>query len=248
MIEDLLTRNYDYWALGHVHQRESVRESVHPRVEFPGNVQGRHIREFGPKGCLLATSNGSGTVATEFHALDVVRWKRVVVPCDGLGNRDDIHQQVKTSLDEAVADLDGRMLAARVELVGNCSYHDSLLAKTALLRDEIRALARPLNNGAIWIEKVAINTCRPEAEATANPIAADAFSEIAKVSAELAAQPEQLRGLLDMDTLKLLAAKLPAELAEGDMAVLLRDPIWARRLLDRARAMLVSKASKGSVR
>ena len=42
----LTDKAYDYWALGHVHTREIVRES--PWIVFPGNTQGRH--------CLLYTS------------------------------------------------------------------------------------------------------------------------------------------------------------------------------------------------
>ena len=249
MVEDLLTRNYDYWALGHVHQRESVRENAHPRVEFPGNVQGRHIREFGAKGCLIATSNGSGAVTTEFHPLDVVRWKKVTVDCEGMTDREDIHQQVKIELEAALADVGGRMLAARIELEGACPGHDALLAKSAQLRDEIRALARPLNNGAVWIEKVVVSTFRPVQRAPASPIGDDALSEIAAVAADLRARPERLQELLDLDALKALAGKMPTELVEGEMAVLLRDPVWASGLLDRARAMLVARATaKGAER
>ena len=45
---NLVDLNYDYWALGHVHTRECLSED--PPIHFPGNVQGRHIREAGPKG------------------------------------------------------------------------------------------------------------------------------------------------------------------------------------------------------
>ena len=47
----LQTKGYDYWALGHVHQRQVV--SQQPRVVYPGNMQGRHARETGAKGCEL---------------------------------------------------------------------------------------------------------------------------------------------------------------------------------------------------
>jgi DNA repair exonuclease SbcCD nuclease subunit len=49
----LIAREYDYWALGHVHAREIVRED--PWIVFPGNLQGRQIRENGPKGATLVT-------------------------------------------------------------------------------------------------------------------------------------------------------------------------------------------------
>lgn len=46
-LEDLRSKHYDYWALGHVHEHEVVSED--PYVVFPGNTQGRTIREAGPK-------------------------------------------------------------------------------------------------------------------------------------------------------------------------------------------------------
>lgn len=52
-LEGLLSKGYQYWALGHVHQREVLHQD--PWVVFPGNLQGRHIRETGPKGCALVT-------------------------------------------------------------------------------------------------------------------------------------------------------------------------------------------------
>ncbi len=54
----MTNKGYDYWALGHVHKRESIREA--PWVVFPGNIQGRHIRESGPKGCLLVKVDERG--------------------------------------------------------------------------------------------------------------------------------------------------------------------------------------------
>lgn len=242
MVEDLLTRNFDYWALGHVHQRESVREGNHPRVEFSGNLQGRHIRETGAKGCLLATSNGSGKIAVEFEPLDVLRWQRVVVECDGVTRFDDVLANVKAKLTDAAAGAKGRLLAVRIEIVGACPCHDSLLARAAALRDNVRAIARPIAEGSIWIEKIAVHTKRPET-ATSVRISDDALSEIAAVASDLAARPESLQEILDLDPFKTLASRLPPELSEGDAAMLLRNPDWARGLLDRARAILISKAN-----
>lgn len=53
-LDDLIARGYHYWALGHVHQRETLCED--PPVIFPGNLQGRHIRETGPKGCMIVSA------------------------------------------------------------------------------------------------------------------------------------------------------------------------------------------------
>lgn len=50
-VQGLAAKGYDYWALGHVHKREVLSED--PWIVFSGNIQGRHIREQGAKGCSL---------------------------------------------------------------------------------------------------------------------------------------------------------------------------------------------------
>ena len=81
-------------------------------------------------------------------------------------------------------------------------------------------------------------------DAEPNEISDDALSAFAAVVEDLSAQPEQLRALLHVHADQALAAKLPAELTEGDDAVLLVDPAWAKGLLDLARSLLVDEATR----
>ena len=83
-LEDLLAKGYDYWALGHVHQREVLHQD--PWVVYPGNIQGRHIREAGPKGCTLVTVDDGKVTAVDHHDLDVLRWARCEVDATGTEN------------------------------------------------------------------------------------------------------------------------------------------------------------------
>ena len=50
-LDVLRSKGHDYWALGHVHEREVLCRN--PWVVFPGNLQGRHARETGAKGATL---------------------------------------------------------------------------------------------------------------------------------------------------------------------------------------------------
>ena len=50
-VQELAARGYQYWALGHVHIHEFVCRD--PWIVYPGNLQGRSVRECGPKGALL---------------------------------------------------------------------------------------------------------------------------------------------------------------------------------------------------
>ena len=57
-LAELTAKGYDYWALGHVHEHAVLQQS--PWVVFSGNLQGRHIRETGPRGAVLVTADETG--------------------------------------------------------------------------------------------------------------------------------------------------------------------------------------------
>ena len=233
-LEDLLTRNYDYWALGHVHQRESVQSADHPRVELPGNVQGRHIRETGAKGCLLASANGQGRVSTEFRPLDVVRWNRIRVNCDGAPDRDEIFRRVQRGFRRRRR---GRRRpnvgGSRRTLRAVCPARCALSPKSASFATSCwlsRGTLAKMRFGSKR-SRFARHSRRPRSR---DEIGDDALSEIAAVVADLANHSEHLQAIFDSDEIKALASKLPAELRNGAEAVLFGDPNWSRSLLNRA--------------
>lgn len=47
-VDELLSKQYDYWALGHIHHRQVLNQT--PKVIYAGNLQGRNIDESGVKG------------------------------------------------------------------------------------------------------------------------------------------------------------------------------------------------------
>jgi DNA repair protein SbcD/Mre11 len=51
-----------------VHEHAVLGEN--PWVVFPGNLQGRHVRECGPRGAVLATVEEG-----EVRRMDVLRWQ-----------------------------------------------------------------------------------------------------------------------------------------------------------------------------
>ncbi len=51
ILEDLNSKLYHYWALGHIHERQQLSDM--PVINYSGNIQGRHFNEQGEKGRLL---------------------------------------------------------------------------------------------------------------------------------------------------------------------------------------------------
>ncbi|GMV04930.1 MAG: hypothetical protein AMXMBFR53_12100 [Gemmatimonadota bacterium] len=73
-----LTRaGYDYWALGHVHVRQTL--SLDPPVVYPGNPQGRTHADTGPRGAWLVDLSDRSAPALSFRPLAPVRWETIQV-------------------------------------------------------------------------------------------------------------------------------------------------------------------------
>ncbi|WP_294835999.1 DNA repair exonuclease [uncultured Lactobacillus sp.] len=74
-LSELQNLNYDYFALGHIHLRQVLSET--PLIVYPGNIQGRHINETGPKGCYLGTIDEQ-TKQTKIHFVqtNLISWNK----------------------------------------------------------------------------------------------------------------------------------------------------------------------------
>lgn len=121
---DLLAKNYDYWALGHVHKREVLHKD--PWILFPGNIQGRHVRETGPKGCTLVTVEDGKILSAEHKDLDVLRWSLCEVNVSDANTGENVIDRILVSLKQELEGSAGRPIAARIQLVGCCRAHEDL--------------------------------------------------------------------------------------------------------------------------
>jgi len=229
----LAARGYDYFALGHVHERQVVREAA-PRIVFSGNLQGRHANECGAKGCELVEVVDGRIAAAEFVALDVVRWHRLALDAAGL---DDVHAlaaRFHAALRGAAADARDRLHAVRVTLEGESALHRVEAAQPGALAAALHAAAQDAEGVEAWIERVEVKLRSP-ADRGAAALRADALGEVVRLVDELQADDaalaawtgRQLRdlasqlppGLIDADPSRLAAAELRALLADAEGSV-----------------------------
>ncbi|GIO21625.1 exonuclease SbcCD subunit D [Oceanobacillus sp. J11TS1] len=75
-IKDLLKKQMDYWALGHIHKRQQLH--TNPPIIYPGNTQGRHRKETGEKGCYLIKLDRH-EINQIFLPLQAIRYEEVVL-------------------------------------------------------------------------------------------------------------------------------------------------------------------------
>ena len=235
-VGDLVSRQYDYWALGHIHKARVVQAD--PPIVFPGNIQGRHIRETGAKGCQLVTVDDRGRPALEFVPLDVFRWHELTVAADGAKRGDDVLGLIGTALHRLVREQGELPLAVRVIVTGRCPAHRTLAAAPEVWANHVRAAAAQA--GEVWVEKVKFQTA-DAAGADAGVVAMDEgpLRELAALVEELSGDDQRLLELAE--ELAAFKKKLPAELlsdAVGEEPLRLEEPAFWRSVLAQVEPLL----------
>ncbi len=208
-VDDLKSKGYEYWALGHVHKREIVSEE--PLIVFPGNIQGRHIKETGAKGATLVTVEDGRITKIEERDLDVLRWSICRVDLSDCETTDSIYGAVRQGFEQELDLADDRPLALRLILTGECTVHSQLLNRTDQWTEEFRGIAAGL--GDVWLEKVKFQTSRKVN-----------FKEIINENTPVAGLLQSIQNLeLDGDSLldlvpelTALKRKLPVEIHSGN--------------------------------
>lgn len=158
---ELSDKEYDYWALGHVHTRGEHGLSGAAPIVFSGNIQGRHIRESGPKGCYLLDIDDRGKIDLNFHSLDVVRWESFEIDASEVQSTDEILDAYESWLGKTITEINGRLLVSRVSIVGATSLHSQLHQQRHRLESSLRAIAVTHGGGQAWMEKFRLRTSTP---------------------------------------------------------------------------------------
>jgi DNA repair exonuclease SbcCD nuclease subunit len=230
-VKRLVEHGYDAWALGHVHRREVL--SDHPLIVFPGNLQGRGLRETGPKGATLIEIGHDGTTSFEHRVLDCVRWERLAIDAGGCADRDAVCERIGAGVRQAVQDAGDRLLAARIVIGGVTDAHSALVANDERLRYEVVAAAADVAGHQVWIEGAKLDTSAPRELARGGD---DAVGELVQEFEDLKGDQ---RAMAEMSEALAPLAKVlpPAVLADFDPT----DPETVKELMaDVARSLPVA--------
>ena len=195
--EQLATHGYDYWALGHVHRREVIQEN--PHIIFPGNLQGRHIRERGPKGATLVHVTDGSIRQIEHIILDVARWAQIDLDISGYESKQELFQEFRSCLNQEITLAEERPIAVRIYLNGTTPLHYELTRDPVALRAQIESAALEVSD-QFSIEKIKINTNHPSENTLSSR--SDVLGELIQLVDESIIDPsinnklaEELRGL-----------------------------------------------------
>ncbi len=151
-IDDLRQVGFDYWALGHVHTHKVLHER-NPVIIYPGNPQGRHAKETGPRGCYLVDVDAAGYVEYEFVPVDVVRWDDQMISIEGMRDMEELVQRIDDRV-HALQHMNQRHgMIVRWQLHGRGSLHCELIRQGRL--DDLLTTVRErwgVGPGFVWAE------------------------------------------------------------------------------------------------
>ena len=141
---DLADAGLDYWALGHVHSCRVMSQhgaqpaapspptsglhfGQHPFAAYSGSLQGLHVNEAGPHGCLVVRVDSSGRALPESVPLAPLQWENLAVSLDlpeNGSNAENTQEQAQTELSDIPA-LESFLLE-RLESVSAAQTHAEL--------------------------------------------------------------------------------------------------------------------------
>jgi len=161
-LDELMVKNFHYWALGHVHERKELHR--YPHVVYPGNLQGRSIRETGPRGCYLVTVESPQNISLTFRSLQAVCWYEQNADIDALDSIDQLDTRLAEIMQSGAADAHGCPAILRLTLIGRGPLHN-LLRDDELRRQFLERLRRlgEVLQPFVWIEEL-IDQTRPDAD------------------------------------------------------------------------------------
>lgn len=204
-VEDLRRFGYDYWALGHVHAQAIVARD--PWIVYPGNLQGRNVRETGAKGAMRVTVENGRIVEVAPFACDAARWASETLDVSGFADEAAVLAAVEARLATAARAAEGLPLALRLRLTGAHALHAHFVVERERLEDDIRTLAFRYAED-FWVERVQIAT-----QAPAQAVAPDDSLDVAALIAHAAAEPEFA---VELERLaREIADKMPPELGRA---------------------------------
>lgn len=163
---ELLSLDYDYWALGHVHTYEVLHDSK-PLIVYPGTPQGRHPLETGSKGCCLVEVDGTGNTTHHWVETDVLRWLNLEMRITGLARLEDLLAQTEDVLDELLQTAGKRGYMVQIVFTGRGSLYGEL-RRPGLLQDLLERF-REMQSGSwnwFWVRGIA-NRTQPELQINA---------------------------------------------------------------------------------
>jgi DNA repair exonuclease SbcCD nuclease subunit len=241
-ITGLASREYDYWALGHIHKREILKHHD-PWIVYPGNPQGRNIREPGARACAIVTVDHDRVTEVAWREVDVVRWHLCAVDATELPDADGVMAEAEANIERQIAISAGRPLAVRIEITGATPTHREFARHATHWDRRLREQILNRFDDRIWIEKIKFQT-----RTNSTAMDWDRRSDPLGILLEAIVDAEATRAIFEevRGDYEQLRKQLPTDPRLLEPAISLDDDWWADRklqteLLSEVKDMLLSR-------
>ncbi|MFO8067256.1 MAG: metallophosphoesterase [Bacteroidales bacterium] len=155
--EDIKSKAFDYWALGHIHKHEIINDA-HPAIVYPGNPQGRDFGETGQRGCYIVEIESGAKPDLNFVPLQSIRFEEVDISIDNVEYIDEFNKIIENSLEKITEDINVDYIL-RITLSGRTGLHKQL-SKQSEINNILQELNETYNNKTpfVFIDSLIINT------------------------------------------------------------------------------------------
>jgi exonuclease SbcD len=245
-VDQLLGKHYDYWALGHIHNRAVLSED--PPIIFSGNLQGRDPGETGAKGATLVQVDNGVIVGKPSHLeFDVVRWHAISVDLSGCNGEDAVLDAVENQTRDLLGITDNELQhVVRIDCVGRTVLHREIADATSTWSDKIQQVVADAGADRVWIERLWFKTSPPLPPVDTLRAREDMVGELAR-ELEAQSRSDVLPASLQA-SLQTLATKIPDALMSGENQITIAgisDGVSASDLLGEVERDLLSRLVVG---
>jgi len=235
-LDDLCSKGYQYWALGHVHKQEFVSED--PWIVFPGCIQGRHIRENGAKGCVVVTVEDGAVNQVGKVSLDVLRWVSCSIDITDATDMREVLERARKAILSERKSADDRPIAMRINFVGSTTISTELAAYPERFEQQIKALGAGIANDDLWIERVE-NATVGKLDLASTLSDGSTFGKLLQEILAIPDDPDEIAGLKEVMTD--LRQKIPTEAFGADSVLNVDETQTVKRLVEEAKHMLIGR-------
>ena len=153
-IEELISKNYDYWALGHIHKRQVLH--MEPPIVYSGNIQSRHRKEKGPKGFYEVTLE-KGDAQLAFIPTSAIIYDLISCSCKDIVHANEWFEAIEVAIDQ----FRNKYGAAVLELKLTDVDANTLAMLDGTPMDEWLSMVREnqeMMEPFIWVQSISMET------------------------------------------------------------------------------------------
>lgn len=151
---ELISKKYDYWALGHIHKRQVLH--MEPPIVYSGNIQSRHRNEKGPKGFYDVTLT-KGDAQLTFIPTSAIIYDQINCSCKDIIHANEWFEAIEEAIEQFRRNYGAGVLEVKLtEVDANtlAMFEGTPMDEWLSMVRETQEMKDPL----IWVQSISMET------------------------------------------------------------------------------------------